>query len=147
MKVTEALEQHRDQLVKIASDAPFIVFLCGPNLEHDKSSSRLRSKIKQQLEKEGFEVVLGEDEGLANVDLKGIGINAQDNEVEFIRTSCNAVIIIADSVGSFCELGLFSWRFVHQDGAFREGQNTDCIVLLNEKYKDHVSYLNDGPAT
>src|ERR1700674_329554 len=106
MKLIEALERHREELVEAARDAHFIVFLCGPNVAHDKHSARFRLKIKKRLEKEGFEVVLGEDEGLANAVLKGIGINAQDNEVEFIRKYCNAVIIIADSAGSFCELGL-----------------------------------------
>jgi hypothetical protein len=143
MKLLESLERHREEFLEAASDATFIVFLCGPNLKQTKPSAKLRLKIKEDLEKEGFEVVLGEDEGLTNEALTSIGINAQDNELEFIPKYCNAVVIVADSLGAFCELGLFSWHFVHEDGAF--SRNTDCIVLLNKKYRKDQSYLNLGP--
>jgi hypothetical protein len=147
MALLEAFESHLDEFLTIAGESRFIVFLCGPNLASGKPSAHLRLEIKQNLESEGFEVVLGEDEGLDDPRLKNIGVNTQDNEVEFISKYCNAVIIIADSVGSFCELGLFSWHFVHEDGAFvGEGRRTDCILLLSEAYKDDSSYLNQGPA-
>jgi hypothetical protein len=141
----EALKAHSDELAQAASDSPFIVFLCGPNLSRRNHSARLRKKIKKDLEDEGFEVVLGEDEGLDNQTIKSIGINPQDNELEFIRQYCGAVVIVADSVGAFCELGLFSWHFSHEKGAFNE-KKTYCIVLINEKFKNDVSYLNLGPA-
>lgn len=119
--------------------------MCGPNLARQNNSARLRKKIKKHLEKDGFEVVLGEDEGLDNPTLRSIGINPQDNEVEFIRKYCGAVVIIADSVGAFCELGLFSWHLVHSEGMF-DGNKTHFILLLSEKYQNDVSYLNVGPA-
>ena len=49
-------------------------------------------------------------------------------------------------MGGFCELGLFSWHFVHQHGAFSHSRNTDCIVILNKKFRKDASYLNQGPA-
>jgi hypothetical protein len=149
MRLAEELKRHADELVAAASETPFIVFLCGPKLTANSASARFRARIKERLEQEKFEVILGEDEGLDNPILKGIGLNAQDNEIEFIRKSCNAVIIIADSVGAFCELGLFSWHFVHQDGAFKKekrGPEIDCILLLKRTYRNHVSYLSQGPA-
>jgi hypothetical protein len=144
MGLAEAIRQHSEEIIRAAKDSPFIVFLCGPNINRQNKSARLRRKIKRALERDGFEVVLGEDDGLDNPKLKSIGINAQDNEVEFIRKYCGAVVIVADSVGAFCELGLFSWHLGHKEGVF-DGNKTYCIVLLNEKYKTDVSYLNSGP--
>jgi hypothetical protein len=149
MSLAEELKRYEAEFVAVASETPFIVFLCGPNLTAKKSSAKFRVRIKERLEQEGFEVILGEDDGLDNPRLRKIGINAQDNEVEFIRRSCNAVIIIADSVGAFCELGLFSWHFVHRDGVFKKEKKSpdvDCILLLQKKYRNDKSYLNQGPA-
>lgn len=146
MDLREALKRHRDELIEIASDSPFIVFLCGPKLKSTKASSRLRKKLKARLEDENFEVVLGEDDGLDNPDIHKIGINAQDNELAFIEKQCNAVVVVADSVGAFCELALFSWHFVHEGGVI-DKEKTDCIVLLDNKYKSEKSYLNAGPVT
>lgn len=145
MKLADAFKAHSDELLQVASASPFIVFLCGPNLARKNRSAILRKRIKKALEQDGFEVVLGEDEGLDNETIKSIGINPQDNELEFIRKYCGAVVIVADSVGAFCELGLFSWHFVHKDGLI-DGKRTYCIVLINEKFKNDVSYLNAGPA-
>lgn len=144
MGLADAFKQHSEEIVQAASSAPFIVFLCGPNVALKNRSARLRRRLKRDLEKDGFEVVLGEDEGLDNSILKNIGINPQDNEMEFIRKYCGAVVIVADSVGAFCELGLFSWHLVHDNGMF-DGNKTYCIVLLNEKYQNDTSYLNLGP--
>jgi hypothetical protein len=145
MSLEEELKRFEAELIAAASATPFIVFLCGPKLTANKSSEKFRGLIKDRLEREGFEVILGEDDGLDNPKLKGIGINAQDSEIEFIRRACNAVIIIADSVGAFCELGLFSWHFVHRDGVFKT-TDVDCILLLRKTYRNHLSYLNQGPA-
>lgn len=139
-----AFAQHRDDLIEAAAAVKFIVFLCGPASKTRSASAKLRTAIKRALLREGFDVVIGEDDGINAKELTGIGINAQDSELEFIRRNCNAVVIIADSVGSFCELGLFSWHFVHQDGVLNS--RTDCIVLVNAKYKADKSYLNLGPA-
>jgi len=150
MSLSDSIRLHQAELLAAASETPFIVFLCGPSLTANSASARFRMRIKQLLEQNRFEVVLGEDEGLDDPKLKGIGINAQDNEVEFIRRFCNAVIIIADSVGAFCELGLFSWHFVHRDGVFKKDEKVpdmDCILLLSRKYRKHARYLNQGPAT
>jgi len=144
MKLAEAFKQHNEEVIQAASTSPFIVFLCGPNVARQSNSARLRRRLKRDLERDGFEVVLGEDEGLNNPTLQAIGINPQDNEVEFIRKYCGAVVIVADSVGAFCELGLFSWHLVHDKGMF-DGNKTYCIVLLNERYQGDVSYLNSGP--
>lgn len=148
MDLRERIKAHKQELVQAAQDSPFVVFLCGPTLTGDtpKPSSKLRQNLIDALQAEGFEVVLGEDDGLEDARLD-LGINAQDNELEFIRRHCNAVIVIADSVGAFCELGLFSWHFVHEDGVIKNGSNSDFIVLVDQQYELDRSYLNQGPVS
>jgi hypothetical protein len=119
--------------------------LCGPNIASTEAAAQLRRRIKERLEAEKFEVVLGEDDGLNNPDIHRIGVNAQDNELAFISSYCNAVVIVASSAGSFCELALFSWHLVHEHGEI-DGGKTDCIVLISSEYEAHQSYLNNGPA-
>lgn len=120
----------------------YVVFLCGPTLdkvEEDKASA-LRQKIKEELESDGFEVVLGEDDGLEELREKYTGM-AHENELQFIQKHSNAVLLIASSVGSFCELGLFSYQHVRDNA-----RGTDFILILDEKYEGVPSYLNEGPA-
>lgn len=134
-------------MVKAVNSTTFIVFLCGPSLNGEKKeSAQLRARLRQALEIEKIEVILGEDDGLEEARLS-VGLNAQDNELEFIRTGCNAVIIIADSPGAFCELGLFSWHFTSAHGLIKRSEyRTDCVVLIDKKYESHKSYINEGPA-
>jgi hypothetical protein len=145
MNIVDKLAAYRGELADAASKSPFIVFLCGPTLQSSEPAAVLRKKIKDVLENERFEVVLGEDDGLDNDEIHRLGINAQDNELEFVHSHCGAVIIVAASAGSFCELALFSWHFVHEKGVI-DNAKTDCIVLIEEKYKSDRSYLNFGPA-
>lgn len=138
------IEIHKSDLLEVTEDSDFLVFLCGPSLDDKKpqSSAHLRMWLKERLEQENFEVVLGEDDGLENARLD-IGVNAQDNELEFIRKHCRAVIVIADSVGAFCELGLFSWHYARETGVI--DRQTDFILLVDKKYQNAKSYLNEGP--
>jgi hypothetical protein len=144
--VTDTLRAHSEELIKAVGDVPFHVFLCGPKIASRTRSlgARLRKQIKKKLESHGFLVYLGEDEGLEDARLN-IGLNAQDNELEFIKSSCNAIVIVAESPGSFCELGLFSWHFCHKDGRFNN-QHTAFHLVIGKKYERRRSYLNEGPA-
>jgi hypothetical protein len=133
--------------LQAAADATaFRIFLCGPKLSlHKKdSAAAVRKQLMSQLEKENFEVVLGEDEGLTDKKISDLGINAQDNELLFIKDRCNAVILVAGSVGSYCELGLFSWHFSQ---GMIDGGKIDFILLVDKKYRKHKSYFNLGPLT
>lgn len=120
-----------------------VVFLCGPSLalSKDNAGAALRKRIKEALENESFEVVLGEDDGLEDVRLTATGGYAHENELEFIRRECGAVVLVADSVGSFCELGLFvHWLAKNPD------RMCDFILLADVKYQGAKSYFNEGPA-
>jgi len=124
----------------------YVVFLCGATLkiagkpEDKDNSAGLRKRIKEELEAEGFDVVLGEDDGLEYLRGKYSGM-AHENELGFIQKQSNTVLLIASSVGSFCELGLFSHQHVRENS-----RGTDFILILDEKYKSDISYINEGPA-
>jgi len=118
-----------------------VVFLCGPSLNADnpRPGAALRKKLQELLEKNGFEVVLGEDDGLEWLRKKYLHM-AHLNELAFIEKECGAIVLIADSVGSYCELGLFS--YAHQEFS----NKTDFILIVDEQYESVKSYLNEGPA-
>jgi len=141
-----SVQKHGEWLRGLSDNAPYTVFLCGPtlNIKKPSASAQLRQRIMNELTAHDFEVVLGEDDGLENARLN-FGFNAQDNELEFISHQCNAVVVIADSVGSFCELGLFSWHFVHEEGRIGTTTKPAFIVLINNEFEGHNSYLNHGP--
>lgn len=141
-EIKKSVQNFAKDLEKAFEARKYVVFLCGPTLKDAASNpaAALRLRLKNELEADGFEVVLGEDDGLEYLRAQYTGM-AHDNELKFIKTQSNAVLLIAESVGSFCELGLFSHEHV------RDNVNkTDFILILDEKYKDDLSYLNEGPA-
>jgi hypothetical protein len=136
-----SIDQYGDELAKLFSGQKMVVFLCGPSLSDlAKEGARLRKELYEALKAENFEVVLGEDDGLEELRAK-YGQYAHENELQFIQGQCNAVVLIAASVGSYCELGLFSYKKVHA-----ADNKTDFILVIHERYKGAKSYLNEGPA-
>ncbi|MCV0438020.1 MAG: hypothetical protein K5880_05275 [Hydrogenophaga sp.] len=121
----------------------FVVFLCGPALKdaETNSGSALRLRLRDELEADGYEVVLGEDEGLEDVRVSVTKGYAHDNELEFISRECSAIVIVAGSVGSFCELGLFVHWLARNDD-----RTCDLILLADKLYENDRSYFNEGPA-
>jgi hypothetical protein len=138
----KAAEQFREDAPDLFSNKVSVVFLCGPTLEDlTKPSALLRKHIKDALESEGFDVVLGEDDGLENVRLSHGHFYAHVNEHVFVEKYCNAIVLIADSVGTFCELGLFSFQKAHSKNA-----NPDFILIANKDHETGKSFFNSGPA-
>ncbi|RNC67479.1 MAG: hypothetical protein ED859_14280 [Desulfuromonadales bacterium] len=136
----KATELFAEQLEKEFSSKDFVVFLCGPTLKDlTLPGAKLRKQLKEQFEGEGFDVVLGEDDGLEEPRLK-FDLYAHENELRFIENHCGAVVLVATSVGAFCELGLFSYKKSH------DVNHPDIILIVDEKYKDDKSYFNEGPA-
>lgn len=135
-----ATELFAEKLAEIFSDNDFVVLLCGPTLKDlDFPGAKLRRQLKEAFETEGFDVVLGEDDGLEEPRLK-FDLYAHENELRFIENHCNAVVLVATSVGAFCELGLFSYIKTHKES------HPDLILIVDEKYKNEESYFNCGPA-
>jgi len=136
----KATQLFAEQLEQEFSSKDFVVFLCGPTLKDlDLPGAKLRKSLKDAFEIEGFDVVLGEDDGLEEPRLK-FGLYAHDNELRFIENHCGAVVLVATSVGAFCELGLFSYKKSHN------ANHPDFILIVDEKYKNDKSYFNEGPA-
>ena len=137
----DSINRFGDDLEDVFSKNKFVILLCGPSMENLAApGAQLRKDLNDILQSDNFEVVLGEDDGLEQI-RENYSVYAHENELHFINRNCNAVVLIADSVGSFCELGLFSYSHVHQ-----ENRHLDFILILNESFKEDVSYLNEGPA-
>ena len=136
----KATELFAEQLEKEFSIKDFVVFLCGPTLSDlGLPGASLRKQLKESFEAEGFDVVLGEDDGLEEPRLK-FDLYAHENELRFIENHCGAVVLVATSVGAFCELGLFSYKKSH------DVNQPDFILIVDEKYQGDKSYFNEGPA-
>lgn len=124
------IESHLKSLVTNKSIKPFTILLCGPiqsgalNLNSFEFCQDLETKLKN----DGFDVIRGENFGLKN-ERFGTEENALSTEISFIESGCNAVIIIADSIGTWCELGLFSWYVSSNKEIKKKG--TDIVVLLD----------------
>jgi hypothetical protein len=132
------------EVQKLFSKNRMVVFLCGPTLSaaEENPASALRLRLRTALEAEDFEVVLGEDDGLEDIRVNGYGGYAHDNELEFIKSQCGAIVVVAGSAGSFCELGLFAhWHANSTD------KKCDLILLAEAQYEGHPSYFNYGPAS
>jgi hypothetical protein len=135
------IKRFREELTEMFSTNKMVIFLCGPSAKDlTKKGARLRKEIEERLKLENFEVFLGEDDGLENI-REEFNTYAHENELLFIRRHCHAVILVASSVGAYCELGLFSYDKVHT-----KDDKTDFILIMSEDYKGTKSYLNEGPA-
>jgi len=136
-----SIENYRDEINSAFSEKRAVIFLCGPTLKDlSKPGAQVRKKLMDLLEQDGFEVVLGEDDGLEELRAKFHGY-AHLNELDFIKGPVNAVVLVADSVGSFCELGLFA-----HEKAIGDDNQTDFILVMNEEFQGGKSYINEGPA-
>lgn len=147
MNSFERISELAAQSMQTLDRSRFPIFVFGPYLPENevvaKPSKRakdhskyLRYSAKEQLKESGFKVQFGESNDVINVWQQHI--RSQDlasSELHHAHYICGAVIIFASSVGSFCELGLF---------ASYESIISKTIVIVDSKYKDHRSFLNDG---
>lgn len=137
----ESIARFGNDLENIFAGRRFVVFLCGPSSKDlNHPGAQLRVDLEEALKQQGFEVILGEDDGLEGIRHKYSNY-AHENELMFIRQHCNAVILIASSVGAYCELGLFSYKKVHDLES-----KTDLILIISNEYENVQSYLSEGPA-
>jgi len=120
------------------------VFVAGPLIdktwtaeewEQQKASSRLRLSVKDHIEAQGHEVILGEHRGVIEMAGKTIPFtpSAVVTETFLAARSCHCIVIIPDSPGSFCELG--AWAH-HKDVAAK------MLILGHCDYEHQISYVN-----
>jgi hypothetical protein len=137
-----SVERYRAALeAEFASNA-MVVFLCGPSAtRRPEPGAELRVRLQDALTAANFEVVLGEDDGLEHLQ-KMYGKYAHENERHFVESQAAAVVLVAASIGSFCELGMFADRLVTE----RNRASKDFILIADAKYEHDPSYFNLGPA-
>lgn len=134
------IAKFRNELMELHKEAPFVIFLCGPSVGTlEALGATLRKRIHDALVSNGFNVFLGEDDGLEEL-RRMYSTNAQSNELQFIENHCNAIILIASSVGAYCELGAFTKHILDS------GKDIDFILLIDKEHEGKASYLNYGPA-
>jgi hypothetical protein len=139
LKIAQSIRRYGDELQEIFARKRAAVFLCGPAIDKlEKPGEQLRQELEKTLKTEGFDVILGEDDGLEQIRNK-YSSYAHENELLFVEKHCLATVLIASSVGSFCELGLFSYKKVH-------GIQSDFILIISDEFEGAKSYLNEGPA-
>jgi len=144
----ESVERHKVDIAEVFRTNKYVVFLCGPKLPNNNGAGQppltpqqaCRVTIQKALEEEQFEVVLGEDEGLEHLQNK-FKLDAQSNELAFIKGNANAVVLIAESPGALTELGLFSYVISKME------KNIDFILILDKNRREEPSYINLGPTT
>ncbi|KAF1073916.1 hypothetical protein [Halodesulfovibrio sp. MK-HDV] len=137
-----------DEVTSIAIAQPsFTVFLCGPSMralderpEEAPKGAELRQLLKEELGNLGFEVILGEDDGIEEIQ-NDHGFDAQTNELNVLKRS-KALVLIAASPSSFAELGVFS-----HDRAHNKKSSYDVVLILSEDFEDSNSYIELGPVS
>ena len=141
--LSQSVKLHTDEVIDSLQEREFLVFLCGPSMKGidgsespSRSSAILRHKLKSALEDNGFTVCLGEDEGLEEL-RSDCGYDAQTSEYLFLKR-IHALVLIAETDGTFAELGLFS-------GHRAENENYDFILVINKTYETGNSYIKNGP--
>jgi hypothetical protein len=142
-RAVNRLQAHKSVLADISSQKDFKVLLCGPSLSETERSdgARLNSRLKSLFESEGFDVILGENDGLKNIDFSKHG-NSIVGEFEFVKSSCNAVVIIAETIGAWCELSLFSWQIANDPKA--RNRAVDLIVLISDEHITGNEFFRAG---
>ncbi len=142
-RLRQRIGAHQEIFVEAAEHRPFTVLLCGPSASNlpETPSSRLLEDIRKSLTDDGFDVVLGENAGI-NTPQINTGFNSLSNELEFVKTHCNAVVLIAETAGNWCELGLFSWHLADSK-KLRDG--TRFFVLIDESHSKGNDFVKLGP--
>lgn len=146
--------RHRQYLAKQFKQASSIyeeditVFLAGPYIQPKEPmpegegvtpAHKARYFLYQNIfEKENITPSLGEHKDLLNLGYHAFGddTNAHVAELLVAKEHSDAVIILPSSPGSFCEIGLFvEYKEICEK----------MLVIVDEKYKDAVSYFSLGP--
>lgn len=140
MTTKQSVTRYGQLLEDFYADTRMVVFLCGPSPKDlSKPGAQLRKDLEAKLEYEGFEVVLGEDDGLEKL-RNQYGEYADEHELYFVAHTCHAIVLIASSPGSLCELGLFSYQITR-----KSQKKIDFVIILDEEHHGKSSYIIEGP--
>ena len=127
-----------DALDVSISEIPIDLVVMGPGLEETTPAAILRRKIIKEAAKYGA-TIEPEHPDLIEISEKKLagGHHLTAYEMHLVDIS-DLVVIIPDSPGSFCELGLF---------ATYTAASQKMLVLTSEDYPREGTYVADGPLT
>lgn len=134
-KMMVSLREHLDSGNYRFITYPKFVFLCGKAICPEEYDASNRGVIQRYIEKKSKDIFivlsekLWEDGFNSNIDL----LTFED----FLAEVSDAIVLFAESVGSFCELGAFSYA----DKLFCD----KLIIVIDEKYKGEKSFILTGP--
>ena len=146
----EKVRRYRQAAAKDAAEREYRslnVFLAGPFIDIAKAANdpdndgsnakKLRFHLYFSLEKIGHVVYLGEDvemrvNGAANY---GKYANAVVYERHHLTNHNDAVIVLPDSPGSFCEIG---------DWASSPDTCEGMLLLIDSAHEGELNYINEG---
>ena len=113
---------------------PIYIFPCGGDEKEHVSRKHLRGYLKRAKSPSLHNVICltAEDVATRN-ELADLSLVQQE---AILADICDWILIFAESVGSICELGIFS-SLPH---ALRV-----TSVVIDERYKDEKSFMADGP--
>lgn len=134
-KLLSSLREHLDSGNFRFITYPKFVFLCGKANKPGEYDTSNRGVIHRYITKKSKDVFivlserLWEDGFNSNIDL----LTFED----FLAEVSDAIVLFAESVGSFCELGAFSYA----DKAFCK----KLIIVIDEKHQGEKSFILTGP--
>lgn len=126
-----------------SSKFPLFVFICGEQILDDKNNIKTPDELRQGKNKRQF--ILDKISQINNRKIVGV---IAETLIETFRDHdsltfegiladiSDEIIIIVESVGTFCELGAFS---------FSQDLVNKLYVLNDEKHRDDKSFINRGP--
>lgn len=115
-------------------ERPILVFLCGGDEQHHSSRGQIRKYVENSSNNELNNVFFLSAENIAkSYEMSEFDLLRQEAIISDIS---DWLLIIAESVGSFCELGAFS-SLPHSVSI--------TAVIVDRKYKNSNSFLMKGP--
>jgi hypothetical protein len=146
-RLTTPIELTDLSLASAKASQKLRVFVAGPYIRKDwdaaerqnrDASALLRIELVDYVESHmQHTAVLGEHRGVVEVGDRRFGSrsSAAITEIEMVRRTCQAVVIIPSSPGSFCELG--AW-------ALYEDVCRKLLILSDANFEGKEGYLNLG---
>ena len=122
---------------------PFTVLICGPTVANclTSGSYRLFGEIDSKLKIAGFDVIYGLDEALHSDAMNG-DLDTSSNEINFVRSRCDAVIFIADSIGAFSQIGAIGQK-VSTDKT-RSFSTVDFTTIIDLRFSMENEFFRRG---
>jgi hypothetical protein len=144
-RFTRPIELSKLEVARRKAASELKVFLAGPYVEKNwddqkltgaSPGARLRLRLIEMIESLEHAVVLGEHRGVAEVTTGTIPSNGNVvlSELQLVEDA-DAVVIVPDSPGSFCELG--SWLM-------RDDFPPKTLILGNKLFESIFGYVSHG---